>query len=148
LAPSQLENSGGEHEPMGPPRHRRHVDRLWRRVRAVTFLLFGAVLLGPALGELTWPIALYAVASLTVVTWTVALSVYAHGLTAAPGANRYADWYQAHHEHHGSCPRAFPWSSSALTVSPSPRGAHDGGIEGVAGQNGVGMYRNGRSGSM
>jgi hypothetical protein len=33
---------------------------------------------------------------LTVVTWTVALSVYAHGLTAWPGANRYADWYTVH----------------------------------------------------
>jgi hypothetical protein len=32
---------------------------------------------------------------LTVVTWTVALSVYAHGLTAWPGANRDADWYAA-----------------------------------------------------
>jgi sodium/hydrogen antiporter len=132
-------------------------------VNAVTFLLFGAVLLGPALGELDWPIALYAVASLTVVrmlpvalamvgagmrrvtvgflgwfgprglasivfvlilleetelperslmltvvTWTVALSVYAHGLTAGPGATRYADWYHAHHEHH----RVMPESAS------------------------------------
>jgi hypothetical protein len=43
-----------------------------------------------------------------VVTWTVALSVYAHGLTAGPGASRYADWYQAHHEHH----RVMPESTS------------------------------------
>jgi NhaP-type Na+/H+ or K+/H+ antiporter len=112
-------------------------------LNGVAFLLFGAVLLGPVLGELDWPIALYAVASLTVVrllpvalamvgagrrrvtvgflgwfglrglasivfvlillketdlperslmltvvTWTVALSVYAHGLTAGPGATR------------------------------------------------------------
>jgi NhaP-type Na+/H+ or K+/H+ antiporter len=132
-------------------------------LNAVTFLLFGAVLLGPALGELDWPIALYAVASLTVVrmlpvalamvgagmrrvtvgflgwfgprglasivfvlvlleetdlperslmltvvTWTVALSVYAHGLTAGPGATRYANWYHAHHEHH----RVMPESAS------------------------------------
>jgi NhaP-type Na+/H+ or K+/H+ antiporter len=130
-------------------------------VNAVTFLLFGAVLLGPTLGELDWPIALYAVASLTVVrmlpvalamvgagmrrvtvgflgwfgprglasivfvlilleetqlperslmltvvTWTVALSVYAHGLTAGPGATRYADWYHAHHEHHRVMPES------------------------------------------
>ena len=34
---------------------------------AVTFVLFGAVLLGPAIGDLTWQIALYAVLSLTVV---------------------------------------------------------------------------------
>jgi NhaP-type Na+/H+ or K+/H+ antiporter len=132
-------------------------------LNAVTFLLFGAVLLGPALGELDWRIALYAVASLTavrmlpvalamvgagmrritvgflgwfgprglasivfvlvlleetdlperslmltVVTWTVALSVYAHGLTAGPGATRYATWYHAQHEHH----RVMPESAS------------------------------------
>jgi NhaP-type Na+/H+ or K+/H+ antiporter len=132
-------------------------------LNAVTFLLFGAVLLGPALGELDWPIALYAVASLTlvrmlpvalamvgtgvhrvtvgflgwfgprglasivfvlilleetelperpllaaVVTWTVALSVYAHGLTAGPAATRYADWYAARHEDHGVMPESTP----------------------------------------
>jgi NhaP-type Na+/H+ or K+/H+ antiporter len=132
-------------------------------LNAVTFLLFGAVLLGPAVGELDWRIALYAVASLTVVrmlpvalamvgagmrrvtvgflgwfgprglasivfvlvlleetdlperslmltvvTWTVALSVYAHGLTAGPGATRYANWYHARHEHH----RVMPESAS------------------------------------
>src|SRR5215213_8377728 len=132
-------------------------------LNAVTFLLFGAVLLGPALGGLDWRITLYAVASLTVVrmlpvalamvgaglrrvtvgflgwfgprglasivfvlvlleetelpgrslmlavvTWTVALSVYAHGLTAGPGATRYANWYHARHEHH----RVMPESAS------------------------------------
>ena len=45
---------------------------------------------------------------LTVVTWTVALSVYAHGLTAGPGATRYADWYEAHHEHHRVMPESVP----------------------------------------
>ena len=115
---------------------------------AVTFVVFGAVLLGPALGDLTWQIALYAVLSLTVVRmlpvaismlgtgarrptvaflgWfgprgaasivfallvleeeqglvheqlilatafaTVGLSVFAHGVTAAPLSTRYADW--------------------------------------------------------
>ena len=117
----------------------------------VTFVLFGAILLGPALGELTWELALYAVLSLTVVrmvpvaiamldshvrlptlgflAWfgprglasivfaviviedsqlphehlivlavylTVGLSVFAHGLTAAPLADRYADWFERH----------------------------------------------------
>ena len=130
---------------------------------AVTFLLFGAVLLGPMLGELDWRIALYAVASLTLVrmlpvalamvgtgmrratvgflgwfgprglasivfmlilleetelperplmvaavTWTVALSVYAHGLTAWPATNRYADWYDAHQEHHQVMAESIP----------------------------------------
>jgi hypothetical protein len=47
---------------------------------------------------------------LTVVTWTVALSVYAHGLTAWPGANRYADWYAAQRRDHGSMPESTPVS--------------------------------------
>ena len=114
-------------------------------LNGLTFVLFGAILLGPALGELSWELALYAVLSLTVVRivpvaigmlgsrarlptlgflgWfgprglasivfavivieesqlphehlivlaiylTVGLSVFAHGLTAAPLANRYA----------------------------------------------------------
>ena len=45
-------------------------------------------------------------ADVLVVTWTVALSVYAHGLTAWPGANRYADWYAAHAEHHAAMPES------------------------------------------
>jgi sodium/hydrogen antiporter len=132
-------------------------------LNAVTFLLFGALLLAPALGALDWPVALYAVASLTlirmlpvalamagaglrrvtvgflgwfgprglasivfvlillegtdlperplmltVVTWTVALSVYAHGLTAGWGAARYADWYHANHQHHRGMPESVP----------------------------------------
>ena len=36
-------------------------------LNGVTFVLFGAILLGPALGELTWELALYAVLSLTLV---------------------------------------------------------------------------------
>jgi NhaP-type Na+/H+ or K+/H+ antiporter len=132
-------------------------------LNAATFLLFGAVLLGPALGELDWRIALYMALSLTVVrmapvalamlgtgmrrvtvgflgwfgprglasivfvlilveqtqlperplmlavvTWTVALSVYAHGLTAYPGANRYANWYAAHASDHAAMPESAP----------------------------------------
>ena len=120
-------------------------------LNGVTFVLFGAVLLGPALGDLSWKFVLYAVLSLTVVRmlpvaiamlgaharaatlgfvgWfgprglasivfavivveesqlpherlivvaiyvTVGLSVFAHGLTAAPLASRYADWYEQH----------------------------------------------------
>jgi NhaP-type Na+/H+ or K+/H+ antiporter len=118
---------------------------------ALTFIVFGAVLLGPALGDLTWQVGLYAVLSLTLVRmlpvaiamvgrsirrptvaflgWfgprglasivfallvveegglpgdeliltvtfvTVGLSVLAHGVTAAPLAERYADWLDAH----------------------------------------------------
>jgi NhaP-type Na+/H+ or K+/H+ antiporter len=36
-------------------------------LNGVTFVLFGAILLGPALSELTWQLALYALVSLTVV---------------------------------------------------------------------------------
>ena len=118
-------------------------------LNGVTFVFFGAILLGPALGELSWELVLYAVLSLTVVRmlpvviamlgtharaptlgflgWfgprglasivfavivieesnlphehlivlaiylTVGLSVFAHGLTAAPLAGRYAGWYE------------------------------------------------------
>jgi NhaP-type Na+/H+ or K+/H+ antiporter len=120
-------------------------------LNGITFLLFGAILLGPALGELTWQLVLYAALSLTVVRlvpvaigmlgtharpptlaflgWfgprglasivfavilieesnlphehlivlaiylTVGLSVFAHGLSATPLANRYARWYEQH----------------------------------------------------
>ena len=127
------------------------IEELGDILGAVTFIVFGAVLLGPALGDVTWSLALYAVLSLTVVRmipvgismigtgarrptlaflgWfgprglasivfailvleegglphddlildaiyvTIGLSVLAHGLTAAPLADRYASWYEAH----------------------------------------------------
>ncbi len=131
------------------------MNRLTEEVGAVlnglTFVLFGAILLGPALGELSWQLVLYSVLSLTVVRilpvaiamlgskarmptlgflgWfgprglasivfaviiieesqlphenllvlaiylTVGLSVFAHGLTAAPMADRYAAWFERH----------------------------------------------------
>ena len=120
-------------------------------LNGLTFLLFGAILLGPALADLSWRIVLYAILSLTIVRmlpvaialvgshprlptlgflgWfgprglasivfavivveesqlpheqlivlavyaTVGLSVFAHGISAAPLARRYADWYEAH----------------------------------------------------
>ena len=120
-------------------------------LNGVTFVFFGAILLGPALGELSWDLVLYAVLSLTIVRmlpvavamlgtrarpptlgfmgWfgprglasivfavivveesslphehlivlaiylTVGLSVFAHGLSAAPLADRYARWYEKH----------------------------------------------------
>jgi NhaP-type Na+/H+ or K+/H+ antiporter len=126
-------------------------EQLGELLNAVTFLAFGAVLLGPALGDLSWRLALYAVLSLTAVRmvpvalallgtaaqrptaafigWfgprglasivfavliveesklahqstmllatyaTVGLSVFLHGLSAAPLARRYARWYEAH----------------------------------------------------
>jgi sodium/hydrogen antiporter len=146
-------------------------------LNAATFLLFGAVLLGPALGELDWRIALYMALSLTVVrmapvalamlgtgmrrvtvgflgwfgprglasivfvlilveqtqlperplmlavvTWTVALSVYAHGLTAYPGANRYANWYAAHSQDHPAMPESTPVRERRIRVPARPSG--------------------------
>lgn len=47
---------------------------------AVTFIVFGAVLLGPAIADLTWQIALYAVLSLTLVRMVpVAISMLGTG---------------------------------------------------------------------
>jgi sodium/hydrogen antiporter len=120
-------------------------------LNGATFVFFGAILLGPALGDLSWQLALYAVLSLTLARmlpvviamlgtraraptlgfmgWfgprglasivfaviiieesnlphehlivlaiylTVGLSVFAHGLSAAPLAGRYARWYEQH----------------------------------------------------
>ena len=119
---------------------------------AVTFIVFAAVMLGPALGHLSWLVLAYAVVSLTAVRmlpvavsllgthargptvafmgWfgprglasivfsilileqprplphqdvlmttalvTIGLSALAHGLTAAPLAERYASWFRGH----------------------------------------------------
>lgn len=114
----------------------------------VSFIVFGAIVVGPALGELDWRVALYAIGSLvlvrpiaiaisllgsglrketigffgwfgprglasilfgisavehahdvdlgpvfTVMSWTVLLSIVAHGLTATPGAAAYGRWW-------------------------------------------------------
>ncbi len=139
LVGSQAESIAGFNEELGA------------LLNGVTFVAFGAVLLGPALGDITWNVALYAVLSLTAVRlapvmvallgsgarpqtlgfvgWfgprglasivfailvlqeaqlphtdtillatyvTVGLSVLLHGLSAAPLAQRYARWYEAH----------------------------------------------------
>jgi sodium/hydrogen antiporter len=147
-------------------------EKVGNVLNAVTFVLFGAILLGPALGELSWQLALYAVLSLTVVRmvpvaiamwgsraraptlgflgWfgprglasivfalivveesqlphedlivlaiytTVGLSVFAHGISAAPLADRYARWY-ARHPHEQAPPM-----ESAPTEVTRVRGA-------------------------
>ena len=147
-------------------------EQLGELLNGVTFLAFGAVLLGPALAELSWRLVVYAVISLTVVRmapvalallgsgarrptvaflgWfgprglasivfavliveeaelphvntilvatyaTVGLSVLLHGLTAAPLAERYARWYEAHpHDRR-------PPMESAPVAHQRPRGA-------------------------
>jgi NhaP-type Na+/H+ or K+/H+ antiporter len=128
------------------------VEELGALLGGATFVVFGATLLEPALGDVTWEVVAYAVVSLTIVRmlpvaiamlgagarprtvaflgWfgprglasivfavliveangelphegvvlttiylTVALSVLAHGLTAAPLARRYANWFTTH----------------------------------------------------
>jgi NhaP-type Na+/H+ or K+/H+ antiporter len=134
-----------------PEELNRLTEELGDVLNGVTFVLFGAVLLGPALEELSWQIMLYAALSLVLIRplgvaiamlgsgaraptvtflgWfgprglasivfavivveesqlanerllvltiyvTVGLSVLAHGLTAAPLADRYARWYGRH----------------------------------------------------
>jgi NhaP-type Na+/H+ or K+/H+ antiporter len=127
------------------------IDEGGELFNAVTFIVFGAVILGPLLDRLSWEIAVYAVLSLTVVRmlpvalallgtgarrpttafigWfgprglasivfavilldegdlanaqtllvaiaaTIALSIYAHGLTALPLTERYVRWWTGH----------------------------------------------------
>jgi sodium/hydrogen antiporter len=146
-------------------------EELGSVLNGVTFVLFGAVLLGPALTELNWHLALYALLSLTLVRmvpvaialwgshariptvafvgWfgprglasivfavivveesnlphealivqaiylTVGLSVLAHGLTAAPLADRYARWFEQHPRE-----KAPPMESAPAEVT-RPRG--------------------------
>ena len=162
------------------------VDEGGDMFNAVTFIVFGAVILGPSLGDVTWEFALYAVLSLTAVrivpvalsllgtgaqrqtigflgwfgprglasivfavilldeadlphlrtlllatTVTIAVSVYAHGLTARPLTERYVRWWNSHpHDakpamesvpagtHRWRTPR--PWRSAA--EDPPPEG--------------------------
>lgn len=134
-----------------PARITRLTEEVGELLNGVTFLIFGAVLLGPALSELSWRVVLYAVISLTAVRmlpvaiamvgtgarwptvaflgwfgprglasivfalivvqesdlpqtptilvatyFTVGLSALLHGVSAAPLADRYARWYEAH----------------------------------------------------
>ena len=59
---------------------------------AVTFGVFGAVLLGPALGDLTWEIALYALLSLTIVRM-VPVAVSLLGTGAQPPTVAFLGWF-------------------------------------------------------
>jgi sodium/hydrogen antiporter len=154
-----------------PERINELCEQMGNVLNGVTFLLFGAILLGPAIGDVSWKLALYAALSLTLVRmipvgiamlgtraraptlgflgWfgprglasivfavivveesnlpheslivlaiylTVGLSVFAHGLTAAPLADRYARWYEQHPRD-----KAPPMESAATDVT-RPRG--------------------------
>jgi sodium/hydrogen antiporter len=149
-------------------------EELGSVLNGLTFVLFGAILLGPALTGLTWQLALYALLSLTLVRmvpvviamwgsharrptlgflgWfgprglasivfavivveesslphealivqaiylTVGLSVLAHGLTAAPLADRYARWYEQHPREQ---PPPMESAPAEVTRPPGPAG--------------------------
>ena len=158
------------------------VEELGGILSSVTFVVFGAIMLGPALGATTWQIALYAVLSLTVVRmlpvaialvgtaarrptvgfvgWfgprglasivfaviiveegglahedvivtttvlTIALSILAHGLTAAPLAGRYADWFASHPKDslptlESSTPTHVRWRNPRIPRTPGRAG--------------------------
>ena len=123
-------------------------ERLSKLLTVLSFFVFGAIMLGPALSSITWQMVVFGLLSLavlrpisvvlgligsklhwqtitflgwfgprglasiiiaalvikeaglpgddiivTITTVTVALSVYLHGISAVPGADRYADWH-------------------------------------------------------
>ncbi|MFZ2050144.1 MAG: cation:proton antiporter [Solirubrobacteraceae bacterium] len=141
----------GSLRPDGHERVTQLVEEGGELFNAVTFIMFGAIILGPALKAMTWQIVLYGALSLTAVrmvpvalalrgtgarrptlaflgwfgprglasivfavillddsnlphlqpvllsiTATIALSVYAHGLTARPLTERYVRWWTSH----------------------------------------------------
>ena len=59
---------------------------------SVTFLVFGAVLLGPAFKHLSWHIALYAVLSLTVLRM-VPVAIALFGTHARPATVAFMGWF-------------------------------------------------------
>jgi sodium/hydrogen antiporter len=61
-------------------------------LNGVTFVLFGAILLGPALGELSWELALYAVVSLTLVRMLPVVVAMA-GSRARPQTLGFLGWF-------------------------------------------------------
>jgi sodium/hydrogen antiporter len=61
-------------------------------LNGVTFVLFGAILLGPALGELSWDLALYAVLSLTVVRM-LPVAIAMLGTHARPPTLGFLGWF-------------------------------------------------------
>jgi sodium/hydrogen antiporter len=70
----------------------RLVDEVGGVLNGITFLLFGAILLGPALGQVSWDLAIYAVLSLTVVRMLpVAISML--GTRARPATLAFMGWF-------------------------------------------------------
>ena len=75
-----------------PERDNRLAEEAGDALNGVTFVLFGAVLLGPALSEVSWQVALYAVLSLTAVRMIpVALAML--GSRARPPTVGFLGWF-------------------------------------------------------
>jgi NhaP-type Na+/H+ or K+/H+ antiporter len=67
-------------------------DEVGAVLNGITFILFGAVLLGPSLADLTWQLALYAVLSLTLVR-LVPVAVATAGSHARPPTVAFLGWF-------------------------------------------------------
>jgi sodium/hydrogen antiporter len=68
------------------------IDDVGELLSGVTFLLFGAVLLGPALGQLTWRVVLYGVLSLTLVRM-LPVAVAMFGMHARRQTVAFLGWF-------------------------------------------------------
>ncbi|MGA8219548.1 MAG: cation:proton antiporter [Solirubrobacterales bacterium] len=75
-----------------PAEVNRMVDEVGAVLNGVTFLLFGAILLGPALGHLSWNLALYAILSLTVVRM-IPVAIAMLGTRARPATLSFMGWF-------------------------------------------------------
>ncbi|MCX4744749.1 cation:proton antiporter [Kitasatospora sp. NBC_01287] len=84
---------GGVRAPAPDPvRSTAFTERLGLLLASLSFLVFGAVILGPALQHVTWRIVVYAVLSLTVVRMLpVALALLGTGLR--PASVAYVGWF-------------------------------------------------------
>jgi NhaP-type Na+/H+ or K+/H+ antiporter len=67
-------------------------EELGELLNGVTFVAFGAVLLGPALGKMTWAVVLYAILSLTVVR-ILPVTVALLGSRARPQTIGFVGWF-------------------------------------------------------
>ncbi|MFJ6749618.1 cation:proton antiporter [Streptomyces sp. NPDC091266] len=93
---SGLRRAPSGHEPHGgipdPGQNTSFTEHLGLLLASLSFLVFGAVILGPALQHLTWRTVLYAVASLTVVRMLpVALALI--GTRLKPASLAYIGWF-------------------------------------------------------
>lgn len=83
---------GSSPEDLGGDRSHEFAENVASLLAGMSFLVFGAVLLGPALGHLDWRTVVYAVLSLTVVRMVpVALALVGSGLR--PPTVAYVGWF-------------------------------------------------------